>query len=183
MTADDPYVSQIRTALRGAIAADLTGTVQTRRPPRRRARRRIATALVAAALVVPAGALAIEALSPDQEVAAGLPAGGVVFAGTEPTCTTLREGIEYECALGKAPREETYEPGIIWTPPDTPRAQAGHWRGVVEVTVDASGHVNGGCRAEDPEGTSWRCFLGEESVRQGLVGQAFLGKAAGPLRG
>lgn len=183
MTAADPYVSQIRTALRGAIAADLAGVPQARRQPRRRPRTKIAVALVAAALAVPAGALAIGALSPDQEVAADLPAGGVVFAGTEPTCTTLREGIEYDCTLGNPPKEEHYEPGIIWTPPDTPRAQAGHWRGMTEVMVDASGHVNGGCRAEDPEGTRWRCFLGEEAVRRHIVSQGFLGKPAGPLHG
>jgi hypothetical protein len=55
------------------------------------------------------------------------------------------------------------------------------WTGTVEPTVDATGHVNGGCRAENSAGTDWDCYIGEAAVTQKIIGQHFLGQySAGP---
>ena len=53
---------------------------------------------------------------------------------------------------------------------------AGHFKGTVEPTVDATHHVDGGCRATTADGSRWECYIGETAVRQGIVGQAFLGQ-------
>jgi hypothetical protein len=127
-------------------------------------------ALVAAALAVPAAAIATGALNFDQEDAASIPQGTYSFAGTEPTCTTLHEGLAYEWVLGRSPNGEV--------PPGSGRSvvKPGDWNGVVEGTVDKTGHVNGGCRSQDAEGTHWLCSLGQESVRQEILMPTALGQ-------
>ena len=60
---------------------------------------------------------------------------------------------------------------------------AGVWlvlakKGTVEPTVDATKHVNGGCRSLDSEGTEWRCYLGQAAVEQRIIGPGFLGEYA-----
>jgi hypothetical protein len=112
---------------------------------------------------VPAVAFAAGVFDSPAEVAQSIPAGTLALMGTEPTCTTVREGVEYDCHLAKAPIGEL-EPGA--------------WKGTVEPTVDASKHVNGGCRALDAAGTEWRCYLGREAVRQGVIANRMLGEAA-----
>jgi hypothetical protein len=52
------------------------------------------------------------------------------------------------------------------------------WKGTVEDTVDATKHVNGGCRALNSAGTDWECYLGQEAVTQQIIGQSFLGQYA-----
>ncbi len=59
-----------------------------------------------------------------------------------------------------------------------PAATATDWTGTVESTVDATKHVNGGCRAQNASGTEWECYIGEAAVRQGIIGQGFLGQYA-----
>ena len=54
----------------------------------------------------------------------------------------------------------------------------GSLEGTVEPTVDASKHVNGGCRSESADGRKWTCYVGEEAVRQQIVGPDFLGEYA-----
>lgn len=140
-----------------------------RRPARRGTRTKLIAALAAAALAVPAVALAANALTSNDEVARSLPNGVVALLGTEPTCTTVREGIEYECVLTKNPSNEI---------------APGEWKGTVEATVDDSNHVNGGCRAENGDGTQWRCYIGEEAVSQQIIGPALLGEySRGPTVG
>jgi hypothetical protein len=66
---------------------------------------------------------------------------------------------------------------------DTARS-ATHWEGTVEETVDATNHVNGGCRALTVAGTDWECYIGEAAVQQRIISQDFLGEyAPGPSQG
>jgi hypothetical protein len=59
--------------------------------------------------------------------------------------------------------------------------EAGHFRGTVEPTVNATHHVNGGCRATSADGSRWECYIGHTAVRQKIVSQGFLGQyVAGP---
>lgn len=52
------------------------------------------------------------------------------------------------------------------------------WTGTVEPTVDASKHVNGGCRAQNAAGTDWECYIGQAAVQQKIISQGFLGQYA-----
>ena len=128
---------------------------------RRRPRRRLIAAAVAAAVLVPAVAVAGAKLISNGDVASSLPAGTLSLAGTEPTCTTVKDGVEYHCALAKAPAPEVSD-----------------WKGTVEPTVDASKHVNGGCRSLNSAGTTWECYVGRAAVDQQIVGAGFLGEYA-----
>lgn len=177
MTINDPRLPLLGDALREAAAADLARTDETRAAPTRsgevRSRRharpknrigaRTAVALVAAALAVPVAAIASGVFGSEQKVADSIPAGNFSFAGIEPTCTTVREGLEYDCVLDQPPNGEV--------PPGSGRfvIKPGDWLGTVEATVDETKHVNGGCRSRNAEGTRWTCYLGEESVRQGIL--------------
>ena len=80
---------------------------------------------------------------------------------TEPTCTTVTDGVEYHCVLAKAPAPEVSD-----------------WKGTVEPTVDATKHVNGGCRSLSSAGTSWQCYIGRAAVDQKIIGAGFLGEFA-----
>ncbi len=52
------------------------------------------------------------------------------------------------------------------------------WQGTVEPTVDATLHVNGGCRALTPAGTEWECYIGQAAVAQNIISAGFLGQYA-----
>ena len=137
------------------------------RPRPRRRRRRIAIAAVAALVIVPGAAVAGYELISEDEVASSLPAGTLALAGTEPDCTTVRANVEYHCVLARPPAPEVED-----------------WKGTVEPTVDATKHVNGGCRSLNSAGTEWQCYIGEEAVRQQIIGPGFLGEyAPAPGRG
>lgn len=186
MTITDPRLPLLGDALREAAATDLARSVDQaagqkrsaggrsrRRTPRRSGigtRARVGVAILAAALVLPAAAIATGVFSSDQEVAASIPQGTYAFAGTEPSCTTLQAGAEYECVLGRAPSGEV--------PPGSGRfvVKPGAWNGVVEGTVDKTQHVNGGCRSQNAAGTTWLCYLGQESVRQQILMPSALGQ-------
>jgi hypothetical protein len=145
-------------ALHAAATADLAlGS-------RRRRRRTAAGALVIAAIVLPGAALAADALISGDDVARSIPSGTWALMGTQPRCTTVRANVEYDCVLARAPRE-----GDV---------AAGAWKGTVEPTVDRAKRVNGGCRALAADGTHWRCYIGQEAVRQRIIGAGFLGKSA-----
>jgi hypothetical protein len=183
MTSYDPRLSQLGDALREAAAADIAGaeevraartpSAEARSPRRTRSKHRIGTrtavALVAAALAIPAAAIAAGVLGSEQEVADSIPAGNFSFAGIEPTCTTVREGLEYDCVLDRAPNGEV--------PPGSGRfvIKPGAWEGAVEPTVDKTRHVNGGCRSQNAEGTRWSCYLDRESIRQHILMPSALG--------
>jgi hypothetical protein len=129
--------------------------------PRRRSRRLALAAAAAALIAVPGAAVAAIELISEDDVARSIPAGTLWLANTEPSCTVVVQDVEYRCTLGKAPGEEI---------PD--------WKGTVMPTVDASKHVNGGCRSLNSAGTEWRCYIGEEAVRQQIIGPGFLGEYA-----
>jgi hypothetical protein len=118
-------------------------------------------AIAALGVAIPGAALAADLLISNDEVAASMPAGTLSLAGTAPTCTTVKADVEFHCVLAKAPAPEVSD-----------------WRGTVEPTVDASKHVNGGCRSLTSEGTEWECYIGQAAVDQQIIGQGFLGELA-----
>jgi hypothetical protein len=145
-------------ALQAAATADL------RRTERQHGRRKVVAVLAAAAIVLPGAALAANALITNEDVARSIPNGTLVLMGTNPVCTTVRANVEFDCVLASAPHE-----GDI---------SAGAWKGTVEPTVDRNKRVNGGCRSLDADGMHWRCYIGEEAVRQQIIGPDFLGESA-----
>jgi hypothetical protein len=178
MTINDPRLPLLGDALREAAAADLarteaapavparSGEGRPRRLPRpkNRVRTRTALALVAAALAVPAAAIAAGVLSSEQKVADSI-AGTITFAGTEPTCTTLREGLEYECVVD--------QDQLI----NGEKIKPGDWLGAVYGSIDkTTDRTNGGCRSQNAEGTRWLCYIGQESVRQRILMPTALGQ-------
>jgi hypothetical protein len=70
----------------------------------------------------------------------------------------VRENVEYRCVLERSPDG--------WTPEQ---------QGAVYNTVDETEHVNGGCRNTTADGLTWSCYIGEEAVRQDIIGPDFLG--------
>ncbi|MFT3864185.1 MAG: hypothetical protein QM729_07930 [Solirubrobacterales bacterium] len=178
MTEIDTRLDRLGEALRASARQDLAASERTAvaRHPRlgRRRRIRLAAALAVLVVAIPAAAFATGVLSPDQEVAHGVAGLEWMMAGTEPTCTALREGVEYDCTLAKPPQEEA---------PISPsesvgdvHGRAGEWKGYVIGIVNKTGHVSGGCRAESADGTRWRCYLGQESIRQGSLEPSALGQ-------
>ncbi|HEX7625580.1 MAG TPA: hypothetical protein VF379_00880 [Gaiellaceae bacterium] len=153
-------LARLGDALEDATTADLA----TARRPRRR---KLALAAVALAVAIPGAAIAAEHLISNDQVATSMPAGTLALAGTEPTCTTVKEGVEYHCLLAKAPAPEVSD-----------------WLGTVEATVDQTQHVNGGCRSLNSPGTEWECYIGQAAVDQKIVSQGFLGQvSSGPGAG
>jgi hypothetical protein len=143
-------------ALHAAAAANLART------ERNRHRRTIAGVLAATAIAVPGAAFAANALISNDEVANSIPNGTLVLMGTDPTCTTVRANVEFDCVLATVPKA-----GDV---------AAGDWNGTVEPTVDRNKRVNGGCRSLNAAGTHWRCYVGEEAVRQHIIGADLLGQ-------
>jgi hypothetical protein len=145
-------------ALHASATANLARTERTRR------RRTIAGVLAATAIALPGAALAANALISSDEVAQSIPQGTLVLMGTNPTCKTVRANIEFDCVLATVPNE-----GDI---------AAGGWKGTVEPTVDRSKRVNGGCRSLNAAGTHWSCYVGDEAVREHIIGAGLLGQFA-----
>jgi hypothetical protein len=151
-----PDLSRLGDELERACAADLA----VRRPRPRRMRRLALAAAVVAAVLGGAAAVAADQLSSD-DVARSLPAGTAALIGTDPTCTEVQKDVEYHCVLAKPPAPEI-----------------SNWKGTVEATVDATKHVNGGCRALQSDGLEWECYLGRAAVDQRIIGKGFLGQYA-----
>jgi hypothetical protein len=149
-----PRLERLGDALEAAAARDLAPQRMHRR------RRQLALAAAVVAVGVPGGALAAGVFS-SSDVAKSLPAGTLALAGTEPSCTVVRDGIEYHCTLERMPAPEVSD-----------------WKGAVEPTVDATKHVNGGCRSLASDGKTWECYLGREAVRQKIIGAGLLGEYA-----
>jgi hypothetical protein len=149
--------------LERAIAAELLSAEAPRAaPPRRRRRsRRVVFAAAALALAIPGAAIGADVLLSGADVAQSLPAGTKALIGTDPSCTVVSAGVEYHCTLASAPA-----------------AGQGIAAGTVEPTVDATKHVNGGCRAIDAAATSWECYIGQAAVTQNIIGAGFLGQYA-----
>jgi hypothetical protein len=124
-------------------------------------RRRVLGGALALAILVPGGALAAGLLSP-EDVEQSLPAGTAFLAGTTPECEVVRENVEYRCTVSG----------------DFDNPEISDLKGTVEPTVDKTKHVNGGCRSLRSDGREWRCYIGEEAVRQQIIGPGFLGEYA-----
>jgi hypothetical protein len=150
MTTTHTDLEELGDALERAAAATI------RRFPR--PSRRVALAVAVTALVVPAATIAGVALTSGSDVAQTLEPGAAIFEGTKPTCTVVTPNVEYHCVLASAPAPEVAD-----------------FKGTVEPTVDATKHVNGGCRSLASDGMTWQCYLGEEAVRQQIVGEDLLG--------
>ena len=124
--------------------------------------------LAAAAVLVAAGtAVASSLFKSASDEQQGLLNGYALFKGTHPTCQRL-DDISFSCTLDKPPTE------ITFYGPDghlLPNA----YLGVKAETVNSSRHVDGGCVATSADGRAWHCYLGEEAVRQRIIGQDYLG--------
>ena len=161
MTDLTPELDRLGAALERAAARDLAaeGVTPLRGRLPRRTGRLLAVAVAALALAGGVAFAATRALVDEDTVAASIPAGTFSLIGTEPACTVVREGVEYHCTLARPPAPEVED-----------------WTGTVEPTVDATKHVNGGCRSLRADGMEWRCYLGQEAVRQQIIGAGFLGE-------
>lgn len=123
---------------------------------------------VGALLIIGAGTAAAAGLFSPKQVAAGMPAGGVIFDGTHPTCVANAD-TSFSCSLAAAPDA-------------TEAATEGDFTGTIEVLV-VDGKAAGGCIALDAGGMSWTCYVGQDSVDHGMITRDFLGEPAGPGRG
>jgi hypothetical protein len=150
-----PRLARLGDELERACAADLsTGR------PRRRTRRLVLVAATAAVVLGAAAAIAADQLT-STDVANSLPAGTAALIGTDPTCTAVVQNVEYDCVLARPPAQEVSD-----------------WKGTVEATVDATKHVNGGCRALQSDGLQWECYIGKAAVDQRIISRGFLGQYA-----
>jgi hypothetical protein len=155
MTGLDSSLTKLGAALEQAAASDLD------RPSARPRRAVLLAAAVAAIVVLTGASFAAVRLISGGDVAASLPAGTLSLAGTEPKCTVVTPNVEYHCVLAHAPAPEVSD-----------------WMGTVEPTVDATKHVNGGCRSLASNGREWECYIGEAAVKQQIIGPDFLGEYA-----
>jgi hypothetical protein len=158
MTDVQSTLDRLGDALEAGAAAELHARLAH---PRRRLSTRVAIGVAVLAVLVPGVALAATQLIGTDDVAQSLPAGTLSLAGTNPTCTVVEQDVEYVCALEHAPAPEVSD-----------------WKGTVEPTVDATKHVNGGCRALASDGRRWRCYIGQAAVDQQIIGPDFLGEYA-----
>jgi hypothetical protein len=162
MTELDPQLRALGDRLERAASADLAAAPQATRVRRpRRFSRRLGLVLAVLAIAVPGVAIAADQLISTDDVAQSMPAGTLALAGTEPTCTVVVKDVEFHCVLAKAPAPEVSD-----------------WMGTVEPSVDASKHVNGGCRSLASDGREWQCYIGQAAVDQKIIGQNFLGEYA-----
>ena len=151
-------LARLGDGLEDGASADLDARQE---PRRRRISTRVAVAVAVLAILVPGVALAATQLIGTDDVEQSLPAGTLSLAGTNPTCTVVEQDVEYLCVLEHAPAPEVSD-----------------WKGTVEPTVDATKHVNGGCRSLTSDGRQWRCYIGQAAVDQEIIGPDFLGEYA-----
>jgi hypothetical protein len=165
-------LERLGAALDRAVRTDLGGHAGLRRGTagrRTRHPRRLVAGVVLTAVLVPAAAIAATQLLSPSQVAASLPQGTKALIGTNPSCTVVTANVEYHCVLASAPSIDGAPTDATGTP---------QWLGTVEPTVDASKHVNGGCRAQNQAGTDWKCYIGQAAVRQSIISAGFLGQYA-----
>jgi hypothetical protein len=174
MTELDPSLRALGDRLERAAAADLAGSAEPAAAQRpRRLTRRLAVLAAVLAVGVTGVAIAADQLISTNEVAQSMPAGTLALAGTDPTCTVVAKDVEFHCTLARAPANE------ITDAKGNPA-----WKDTVEESVDASKHVNGGCRSLAQDGREWECYIGQAAVDQKIIGQSLLGEfAPGPGRG
>ncbi len=132
----------------------------------RRPRRRLALliAVPAALVLVPTAVVAAGTLLTPREVETGMPGGSVVFDGTSPKCTVVKEGVEYSCVLAHAPTREVHYP----------------YRNDKQLLAGPDGTIAGGCLATSDDGLKWECYSGQAAVKAGILVESLLGQ---PLHG
>lgn len=81
------------------------------------------------------------------------------FLGLEPECRKISES-EFDCTINRFPDS----------------ARVADMSGYVNFFVDASSHVAGGCRVDNPEGTRLMCYVGISAVEQKIIAPSFLGQ-------
>ena len=118
------------------------------------------TGAAVVAFLAPSAAVAASLLT-EEDVEHSMPAGTRFLVGTKPECEIVKDGVEYRCTI-----DEDF------------KSEIDDLTGTVEPTVDATKHVNGGCRSHDARGRRWSCYIGEEAVRQKIIGPDFLGEYA-----
>jgi hypothetical protein len=92
---------------------------------------------------------------------------GATFMGLSPRCTTAIEGI-YDCTIDEFPVG----------------ARTADVTGYVNIIVDNTSHVSGGCRALKADGTRLTCYVGQLAVDHDIVSAGFLGDwVSGPAQG
>jgi hypothetical protein len=165
----DDRLSRLGQALDRAVRADLA--VSRSRRARLLRRPHLLAGAAVVGVLVPAAAIAATQLITTSQVAASLPQGTRALIGTNPSCTAVVANVEYHCTLAKPP-VGAGAPTSAWSP------ATADWTGTVEPTVDATLHVNGGCRALSAAGTAWECYIGEAAVQQSIISQGFLGQYA-----
>jgi hypothetical protein len=136
-----------------------------KRPTRRRL---IPLAGLAVLLIAAGGAIGatiISKSSADEEQ--GLLHGYALFKGTHPACTRLTAD-SFFCRLDRPPIEITFYSQEGKRLPNA-------YLGIKAETVNSEKRVDGGCVATTADGRSWRCYLGEAAVANGVVDRSYLG--------
>jgi len=124
-------------------------------------RRRIGRAGLAVVVltVIAAGTAVATGVFTPRQVAAGLPAGTLIFGGTHPTCALDADGVTYHCTLATAPSDL----GIT------------DFRGSKQlIAIDKK--IAGGCVGQDEAGLGWDCYVGAEAVRHEILTEDLLGE-------
>jgi hypothetical protein len=170
----DSVAGELQTACATELRYSITRASQLTSLRRSGGRRHRAIVVVAILFVASAAGVAIAArLYTHGDEERFLPQGSVVFAGTQPECVTVEEGVSYRCRLARAPTAIT-----VGT------AEHPAFKGSKFGTVGDDGRVNGGCIALDDGGTDWACYLGERAVVEGILDKGVLGQEqAGPASG
>ena len=127
---EDPMTARLCRPRRRARARRRADLRRRRGARRRRVARRRAPR---SRSLAPGGALAASLLTSRGRRAARCPPARAFLVGTSRTCEVVKDGVEYHCTIKGAFESEIDGP-----------------KGTVEPTVDATKHVNGGCRSLRP---------------------------------
>jgi hypothetical protein len=152
MTETSSRLAGLGDRLERAVAADLASA-------RRRRRGRSLLVVAVVAVVGFGGAAIASSLMSEEEVSRSMTAGAFILQGTQPRCTVVKPGVEFHCVLDRPPAQMVED-----------------FTGVAYQTVDATQHVNGGCRSQRADGLVWRCYLGRAAVDQKIISAGFLGE-------
>ena len=125
---------------------------------RRRRIGRAALAVVVLTVLAAGTAIATGVFTPRQ-VAAGLPAGTLMFGGTHPTCALDGDSITYHCTLATTPS------GLGIT-------DFRHSKQLIAIDQK----IAGGCIGQDEAGIRWDCYVGAEAVRHEILTEDLLGE-------
>jgi hypothetical protein len=99
-----------------------------------------------------------------------------LFQGSNTTCVSASADA-FDCTLDRPPTGKTF-----YAKDGTQLLNV--FLGMTAATVDATNHVDGGCVAENANGLSWRCYLGEAAVTHHTISREMLGQlSSGPAAG